>query len=649
MTTIARAGESARLSRGPEAPARGSAAWREALWPGLGAAGLFLLMHPYRGIEGDARLYVGRALADLDPAGIGQDLMFVQDGQSRFSLFPLALRWLVEAFGPAQAALAVGLAGLCAWFAAAAALAYGLGADTRARWLVLASLVILPACYGHPGVFRVGEALATPRTLAEAAILAGLAAFLAGHAGRAFALALLGCLVHPIMGLAGLAVLALGLAFEDRRRLAILAAPPLAALGAALLGVPLFERLLQGLDPEVASILRVRCAELFPGFWPGAAWAPILVQAASILVAATLVRPRARRVLHAALAAGLLGVAVSALFGDRWPSLLVVQVQPWRLLWLTAVVGAAAFGLCAARLRDTPGGWITLLLLALAWVFADDLAIAAVAGGLALALHEASRRGRIAPNGSLVRVAGALVGLFVLGRSLLEGSALAWLLAQRPEGAGIGLGMIRNFTFVLPLALLAGLAWARAARHPAPKLLLGLALGLALAGLWDERSAEARRIEQREAPPGLARAVAARPGAVLWLDGETEAWLLLGRANWSSNLQGAGIVFSRTLALDWAARIDRLIAGGLASEIDRAPFHPAGPRRPDDPPAASVATLCAAPDAPAWIVVPLRAGQALPGHRGIFPLATPLVRSVAAPEGLAWNRTVAYGLLACGA
>lgn len=128
-----------------EAPAR----WRVALWPLLGAAGLFLLLHPYRGIEGDARLYVGRALADLDPAGIGRDLMFVHDGQSRFSLFPALLRGLVGALGPAWAALAVSLAGLAAWFTAAVALAVRLGGT--GRWIVLAAVVVLPISYGHPG------------------------------------------------------------------------------------------------------------------------------------------------------------------------------------------------------------------------------------------------------------------------------------------------------------------------------------------------------------------------------------------------------------------------------------------------------------------------------------------------------------------
>lgn len=641
---MARPGERADRSSAPEAVPP-STDRRGGVWPILGAAGLYGLLHPYRGIDGDARLYVGRALADLDPAGIGRDLMFVHDGQSRFSLFPLLLRGLVEAFGPAQAALAVSLAGLVAWFCAAAALAAGLAG--RGRWLVLAAMAALPASYGFPGVFRVGEALATPRTLAEAAVLASLGACAAGRDRLAGLLALLGCLVHPIMGLAGVAVLALVLAARDRRWLIALVALPLAALAAAALGLPLFDRLLQGLDPEFSAILRLRCADLFPSFWPGAAWGPIVVQGASILIGATLAPSRVRPILYAALGAGLTGVAVSAFFGDRWPVLLMVQLQPWRFLWLTAVVGAAAFGLCAAGLWGRRADRLTLGLLALGWLFADDLVIAAGAGAMALALHTALRRTRIDPTPRVILVTGTLIGVLAASRLVFELSALTWLLGHRDEGAELRLGMIRNFSLVPTLAVGGGLVWTRAAGHRGARIVLGAGLALALVALWDERTVTARAIEARTALPGLAATVAHRPGAVLWLDGEAQAWLLLSRANWSSNLQGAGIVFSPVLARTWAERMDRLIAAGLAAPNDRAPFHPAGPRRPDDPPAAAVAILCAAPDAPAWIVVPLRDRQDLPGNAGIFPLAAPVVTARTRPEGVSWHRTVAYGLLPC--
>jgi len=53
------------------------------------------LGRPYRGIFQDPQIYIGRAVADLDPSGVGRDLMFVHDGQFGFSLFPFVVRAMV--------------------------------------------------------------------------------------------------------------------------------------------------------------------------------------------------------------------------------------------------------------------------------------------------------------------------------------------------------------------------------------------------------------------------------------------------------------------------------------------------------------------------------------------------------------------------
>jgi hypothetical protein len=67
-------------------------------------AAFWALTHPYARIIHDARIYIGRVMADLDPAGLGRDLMFVHDGQFAFSLFPLLIRGLVAHLGPGAAA-----------------------------------------------------------------------------------------------------------------------------------------------------------------------------------------------------------------------------------------------------------------------------------------------------------------------------------------------------------------------------------------------------------------------------------------------------------------------------------------------------------------------------------------------------------------
>ena len=68
-------------------------------------------------------LYVGGALAALDPQGVGEDPMWRLDGQMRFSLFPMLLRPLVATLGAEHAALVVAACGLLLWSAALVVLA----------------------------------------------------------------------------------------------------------------------------------------------------------------------------------------------------------------------------------------------------------------------------------------------------------------------------------------------------------------------------------------------------------------------------------------------------------------------------------------------------------------------------------------------
>ena len=140
-------------------------------------AGLWAFCHPYLGIVGDSRVYVGRILADLDPGGVGRDFMFVNDGQSGFTLFPFLARPLVAHLSVGHAAQLIGAIGCFCWFAAALALATRF-TTRRGVWLILVMVCALPSGYGDP-VFFAAETAALPRPFAEAAVLAAIDASIA--------------------------------------------------------------------------------------------------------------------------------------------------------------------------------------------------------------------------------------------------------------------------------------------------------------------------------------------------------------------------------------------------------------------------------------------------------------------------------------
>ena len=83
----------------------------------------WFLRREYYGVWHDARIYMGRGLADLDPQGVGSDLFYRFDGQSSFSVFSKIVDVLIPVFGLAHSALLLSATSLLLWLAAMAALA----------------------------------------------------------------------------------------------------------------------------------------------------------------------------------------------------------------------------------------------------------------------------------------------------------------------------------------------------------------------------------------------------------------------------------------------------------------------------------------------------------------------------------------------
>ena len=87
---------------------------------------LMLLMHPYSGIVQDARIYIGRGVADRDPAGVGRDVLFLHDGQTGFSLMRKLVDAALSVMGPGASAMALTFAGALLWLLAAVSVARAL-------------------------------------------------------------------------------------------------------------------------------------------------------------------------------------------------------------------------------------------------------------------------------------------------------------------------------------------------------------------------------------------------------------------------------------------------------------------------------------------------------------------------------------------
>ena len=582
-------------------------------WLGwLAAFGLFLLSRPYLGVYHDGRLYAADALAKLDPAGVGRDLMFVHDGQFGFSLYTPMLARLIALLGLSGATMAIVLVTLTLWFAAAALMVERFLADRSPalRWTALVFVVALPALYGPLNIIGFGEPYVTPRGLVEAAGLAGMAAYLSGRRWLGLGLCVVGMLLHPIMGLCSAAAIGVALCLEDRRWLWAGLAGAGAVVAAGLAHLPVADRLVTVMDPAWRAVVETRSPFLFPSLWPIETWSRLAVQACTVAAAALLLRGASRRLALGALIAGLAGVALVAALGDRLSLILFLQVQSWRMLQPLAVLALACLApLCAELPRRGPAGLLGLALIGLAWMLRDLGASALLFAPLGLLFAAVGDKARFGRPDLVSAAAAGLIAATVIAGAALTGWSLVTAFAR--TGAYSQEAVWFSDLPGLIIAVCLGVWLGRGFTSPPAIVRVGGAIlvGLLAVLLWDDRPAYVRALD-RGRDPALVAMTAARPGAVLWLAGDVESWVLIGRPNWFSPVQSAGVVFSQPLALELWRRAERLENAGLVGRDAIRPLTVVASRAPPPRPD-KVRAFCAASDAPAWIVWPRWNDQAL--------------------------------------
>ena len=649
-------------------PRTGSRFQDRVLW--LALLPLLILLRPYGGLIQDARIYVGSALADRDRLGVGRDLMFAADGQTGFTLLEPVIRTLLGIMTPTEVSMVLALAGSLLWLGSVVVLCRSL-AWGRAAWAAAVCALLLPAGYGAFGNFTYGETILTPRVFAEAAVVGAMASMLGGRRISAGLLLATATALHPLMALPGLAVAAVMLAWEDRRWLLPIGGLALAVLAAAALGLPVAGRLFEPMDAAWLGIVRSRSSYLFPSGWEAEVWVRIAGRVAAVVVAATVAPFRVRVLLLATLAVGAGGLALTALLADWYPLVLVTQLQPWRALWLLALLGNASVALAAAEVwRRGPAGRLTLAVLGLAWLAAPTPPLAIGLAAAAIALRFLDNRGALA---SLSPRVGRIAIVLFLGAAAVDtalgGYTLAvYLAAARAQGGTpIYAHMLLPGLHVWPLVIVAlALALRSASGAPAggrsrpsgrAKAVSGaILLSACLAGIlvWDDgRATERRLIESAgDAAAELRRLIGPAPGSVLWVDDYNETWFLARRAAFFNTTQGGPILFSRRLAFAWHERVSRLVDQGLARHADLTPWISTDVRDGDLPVSrASVEAVCRAPDHPVAIVAPgPQLAAAPPGWAaGLWQPPAPVQYLASTDAGLRWHRIDRYTVIRCPA
>lgn len=518
-------------------------------WP-LAVFACWLAVHPYRGIIHDARLYAAQALQGLEPQRFSGDLFFANGSQDTFTIFSAVYRPLIAAIGLAPAHLLLTVVGQAFWLAGLVLLMRRLYTEAAACRFAILAVVIGSADYGGFGVFTYAETFTTPRLFAEALVLGALGLGLGGRWLFATGLIAGAAALHPVMAATGAAVLALLWARKDRwtSGLGAVAGATGLAIALALAHVQPFDRLLAVFDPEWLEIVRRRCAVAFMSRWR---WADFLLLAATFaMLAAAWVRAKRleRRLLGAVLLVGVLSCAATLLGADLAGDVLVVNAQPWRALWLAALLANASAG--ALLWRTAKGGVARELLVAglAAGALTTLLSAPAVAPALlylaaatAVILEPRHGPALLTPVRIILRLV-ACLSLVVVGWSV-------WSALHDSAAAEIGW---RAALGVVALAATGAGLVLRARSTLLARLLLVLGVTAALAGA-DNRNDWQRFLEVARPDPTL-DAFLAGAEDTYWESSPELLWLKQRKASYYSCTQGAGVMFFRATAIDYARR-----------------------------------------------------------------------------------------------
>lgn len=463
---------------------------------------LWLATRPYFGVVFDGRFYMVEALNALHPGRFAEDLYFKFGSQGKFSVFAQLYLPLLRAFGVGPTAMILTIVGQFFWVCALLRLAQSL-AGGRIMWL--SAVVVIGMLQIYAGGFGYGESYVTARLFAEAFVMLGLA-LLPSSWPWAFALLGLSAAIHPLMTLPGIAVAFLYMALGRPIWWAVMAAGAGLAAALGLAGLEPFSNLFRTIDPAWFAVINIRSDYCLLRNWPTGYFVQALGVVAWAIAAVAIAGPVHRRFLIAVLLVGVGGIACTFLGGDLAHNVLVVEIQPWRSMWLLQLVSRI---------------YIPVVLVAL----------------VAKSRFDSFRWGV----------------LLTLGLVLVSSVAK---LVRNPHSA--------DFTSVSLALVTAGLAVAAAGLLLEQKHRLIL-LAFAMAGFalipvallrWDARTPWIRYLESPEPPPKDLAALLPDNASVYWEGGLEMLWLRLQRPSYFGCDQGTGALFYRATAMAYKYRAE---------------------------------------------------------------------------------------------
>lgn len=549
---------------------------------------LWAFMHPYEGLSHDSRLYMVDALRILNPDNFQQELYFDDTSQGNYTLFPLLLAHSVDVLGIDHSAIIFTFIGQSLLLSGA--LFLGITFFNRNLAIVFFCLFISVKGYDIV-VANLFELFATGRSWAMGLSLFAIGFWLRKIYWLAAVLGFAAIAIHPLLGITAFVVLFFTFSL---RRIFILS---LAGLTLLLLlnwtEAPIVSRLWQTMDTEWLDIVEPRSSFLFLKHWHTSEWNIFIFQFSIILIALRQYDGPHKIWLLASLVATTFVLLTSWLLGDHFHNLLVIQVQPWRILWLFHIF--SLLSISYILFGHTLSAWQKQLLLALAScylltpVFGAKPAIAIAIAWLT----------PFTPSGNVKRFLGAAISsIFALGLLFHIISMRYAVDIATARGGENTWDMIYHFLDLRPeIAVLLLLVISHVIQQHTQTALKTTLLAISLfsgAALSMFRSDYERQPDID--PESLARIqeFITTDKLVYWEHGVSKTWFSLQRSHYMSTLQGAGLAFSRDIAIEAWRRVEILRSAGMTDGLFVLPGYGTPPEIPTAS-NESIAHLCVDP------------------------------------------------------
>jgi hypothetical protein len=520
---------------------------------------LWVVTRPYSGVVNDGRFYMLPALRDLDPAAFVSDLFFRFGSQDQYSIFHHLYLPFLPILGIGGTGILFTVVGQVLWISAAIALAHTLLPQRLHAWLAVGSVIVLPNLYVF---FGYGEPFASPRLFAEAFSIFGLALLLRGQAITAIGLLVASAVFHPLVAIAAIGFAFIYLAVSKPIWSLVPVVGAIALVALSFTDVHPFEALRATYDQQWFDVVKDRDAMSLVTHWSADSYFRIATTLSLTILAFVFSEGRVRTVLSATFVVGIGGIIVTLLGGDWARNTFIVEVQPWRSMWLLAVVVNLLAAPTAVRVFEANNDEVTksaisvgAIFLVMAellpgYIFLATPVIVIAAASVVWRAVTAKPLGK--PIASLCLVVVFLAVAAALGLLTIVVTDLASL----PDVAGpLALRVALSVAVIATSLLAFGKRLARIDRiaRLAPYFSAALLL-VAVTFSWDQRSSWTKFVESPELPPTSLTSLLPDNASVYSEAGNELLWFKLRRASYFSCDHGAGTLFYRDTALEFEHR-----------------------------------------------------------------------------------------------